>query len=50
MPRVHLGWPLSLARDAAIALQGSPSHLRRLDWLYAFDAAPEVETAMPVSA
>jgi salicylate hydroxylase len=30
----HLPWPLSTARNAVIALQGSRGHLRRLAWLY----------------
>lgn len=30
----HLPWPLSTARNAVIALQGSRGHLRRLTWLY----------------
>lgn len=34
----HLPWPLSVARDRIIALQGNNSHLRRLGWLYGYDA------------
>lgn len=30
----HLPWPLSAARNAVIAMQGSRGHLRRLAWLY----------------
>ena len=41
----HLEWPFTLARDAAIRLQGPRGHLKRLHWLYAFDAAPEVVRA-----
>jgi salicylate hydroxylase len=39
----HMDWPLSLARDVVIRTQGPTGHFRRLDWLYGFDAAPEVE-------
>ena len=35
----HLPWPLSMARNTAIALQGSRGHLRRLAWLYGHDIA-----------
>lgn len=34
----HLGWPMSLARNAVIAAQGPRGHLRRLAWLYGYDA------------
>ncbi|MCR6673642.1 FAD-dependent monooxygenase [Devosia ginsengisoli] len=33
----HLPWPLSLARNTVIALQGSRGHLRRLAWLYGYE-------------
>ena len=33
----HLPWPLSTARNAVIALQGSRGHLRRLAWLYGYE-------------
>ncbi|WP_127143216.1 FAD-dependent monooxygenase [Pelagibacterium montanilacus] len=33
----HMRWPLSLARDTVIRMQGPHGHLRRLDWLYGFD-------------
>ncbi|MET3924977.1 FAD-dependent monooxygenase [Devosia sp. 2618] len=36
----HMAWPLSVARNSVIALQGSRGHLRRLDWLYAHDTQP----------
>lgn len=39
----HLEWPLSLGRDAVIAMQGPLGHFRRLAWLYDYDAAPEIE-------
>ena len=35
----HLPWPLSTARNAVIALQGSRGHLRRLAWLYGHDVS-----------
>lgn len=36
----HMPWPLSMARDAAIRLQGPRGHLRRLAWLYSYEATP----------
>jgi len=36
----HLPWPLSIARNMVIALQGSRGHLRRLAWLYGHDSRP----------
>jgi salicylate hydroxylase len=44
----HLEWPFSLARNLVIWAQGPQGHLRRLDWLYGFDAAPEPEVPPPV--
>lgn len=43
----HLEWPFTLVRDAVIALQGPRGHLRRLDWLYGYHAAPDPEIAGP---
>ncbi len=43
----HMEWPFTLARNLAIRLQGRKGHLRRLNWLYSYDAAPEVEMATP---
>jgi salicylate hydroxylase len=40
----HMDWPLTLGRDLVMRLQGKTGHLRRLDWVYSFDIAPEVET------
>lgn len=40
--RFHVPWPLSVARDAVVAAQGPEGHFRRLDWLYGYDAAPDV--------
>ncbi len=37
----HMEWPFTLGRDATIALQGPRAHLRRLEWLYGYDAAPD---------
>ena len=34
----HLPWPASTARNLVIRAQGSRAHLRRLDWLYGYDA------------
>ncbi len=46
----HMEWPFTLVRNAYLATQGSPRHLERLDWLYGFDTAPELRTAVPVRA
>ena len=43
----HLEWPYTLARDAVISLQGHDGHLRRLDWLYGYDPAPEPSISAP---
>ena len=43
----HLPWPLSMARDSVLRLQGDEGHLKRLDWLYGYDAAPDVELKAP---
>ncbi|WP_316354950.1 FAD-dependent monooxygenase [Devosia sp.] len=43
----HMPWPLSIARNAVIALQGSRGHLRRLAWLYAHEIRP---VSLPGSA
>jgi salicylate hydroxylase len=40
-------WPFTLARDAVIRAQGPEGHLKRLDWLYGYDAAPEAEIGAP---
>ena len=37
----HLEWPFTIARNLVIRSQGSRGHLKRLDWLYRFDAAPD---------
>jgi salicylate hydroxylase len=34
----HMKWPMSAARDLVIRTHGSRGHLRRLDWLYGYDA------------
>lgn len=39
----HMAGPFALARDLVMRLEGPTGHLRRLDWLYGFDTAPEVE-------
>jgi salicylate hydroxylase len=43
----HLEWPFTLARNAVIRAQGPRGHLKRLDWLYGFDAAPEPAVPPP---
>jgi salicylate hydroxylase len=40
----HLEWPFTMARNAVVKLQGPRGHLRRLDWLYGYDAAPDPES------
>lgn len=37
----HLEWPFTIARNIAIRAQGPRGHLKRLGWLYGFDAAPD---------
>lgn len=37
----HLEWPFTLARNAVVKLQGPRVHLKRLSWLYGYDAAPD---------
>lgn len=34
----HMGFPLSMARNAIIRAEGSEGHFRRLGWLYGYDA------------
>ncbi|HEX4298254.1 MAG TPA: FAD-dependent monooxygenase [Devosia sp.] len=43
----HMEWPFTLGRNAVIWAQGPRGHLRRLDWLYRFDAAPEPPVPPP---
>lgn len=43
----HMEWPFTLGRNAVIWAQGSRGHLKRLDWLYGFDAAPDPEMPPP---
>jgi salicylate hydroxylase len=44
----HMEWPFSIARNLAIRAQGPRGHLKRLAWLYGFDAAPEPAVPPPV--
>ena len=44
----HLEWPFSVARNLVIRAQGPRGHLRRLGWLYSYDAAPEPPVPPPV--
>lgn len=46
----HLEWPFTAARDAVLKLQGEQGHLKRLAWLYGWDAAPEVQIPSPARA
>jgi salicylate hydroxylase len=43
----HLEWPFTLGRDTVLKAQGPRGHLKRLDWLYGFDAAPEPAVPPP---
>lgn len=36
----HMRWPLSVARDTVMRLQGPRAHLDRLAWIYGYDVAP----------
>lgn len=40
----HMKWPLSVARDTVMRLQGPRAHLDRLGWIYGFDVAPGEQT------
>lgn len=40
----HLRWPLSVARDTVMRLQGPRAHLERLGWIYGYDVAPGEQT------
>lgn len=37
----HLEWPFTIARNTVVKLQGPRGHLKRLGWLYGYDAAPD---------
>ncbi len=43
----HLEWPFSVGRNLVLKAQGPHGHLRRLDWLYGYDAAPEPDVSRP---
>jgi salicylate hydroxylase len=43
----HMEWPFSMARNMVIAAQGSRAHLRRLDWLYGYDATTALRDQVP---
>jgi 2-polyprenyl-6-methoxyphenol hydroxylase-like FAD-dependent oxidoreductase len=43
----HLRWPLSRARDVVLRIEGPEAHLKRLAWLYGYDAAPDIEPKAP---
>ena len=43
----HLEWPFTIARNAVVKLQGPRGHLKRLDWLYGYDAAPDPHRLSP---
>jgi salicylate hydroxylase len=37
----HLPWPMSMARDMVMRIQGPRAHLKRLDWVYAYTASED---------
>ncbi len=39
----HMSWPFSIARDIVVSLQGPTAHLKRLEWLYGYEAANQIE-------
>lgn len=39
----HMSWPFSMARDMVVSLQGPTAHLKRLEWLYGYEAANQFE-------
>jgi salicylate hydroxylase len=39
----HLPWPMSMARNAVMRVQGPRAHLDRLGWVYAHDASAGLE-------
>jgi salicylate hydroxylase len=43
----HLEWPFTIARNAVVKMQGPRGHLKRLGWLYGYDAAPDPEGLPP---
>jgi len=43
----HMEWPFTIGRDAVLLAQGARGHLKRLAWLYGFDAAPEQSVPPP---
>jgi salicylate hydroxylase len=43
----HMEWPFTIGRDLTLRLQGPHGHLKRLDWLYSFDPAPEPPVPPP---
>jgi salicylate hydroxylase len=45
----HMKWPFSTARNLVISAQGSRAHLKRLDWLYGYDAATTMRDKFPTS-
>lgn len=43
----HMSWPMSVARDSVVRSQGPRGHLKRLAWLYGYDAAPDPVPGTP---
>lgn len=43
----HLEWPFTTARNLVLKLQGPRGHLRRLDWLYGYNTAPDPAVPLP---
>lgn len=40
----HMGWPLSVARNTVMRLQGPRAHLKRLGWIYGYEVGPAEQT------
>lgn len=43
----HARWPISQARNLVLKMSGKTRHLSRLDWLYAYDPAPDIAIPAP---
>ncbi|HHS82336.1 MAG TPA: FAD-binding protein [Devosia sp.] len=39
----HAGWPLTIARNLVVKLQGPTGHLKRLAWIYGHDVATDTQ-------
>lgn len=39
----HLPWPMNMVRNLVMQMQGPQAHLKRLDWVYAYDAGVSLD-------